>query len=161
MVRCMKQSEIAAVSALLQESYTWLGEREGLSARQVEFLVSERGSTGCLLRESAEQEYLVAPAGRELVGMVAVAGDMIAKLYVRPSHMGAGIGRQLYEAAESTIRSAGHARVILGSFASAVPFYEQMGLHVVGTKNAAGPLKGVVVTLMEKTLQGLGEREGG
>jgi GNAT superfamily N-acetyltransferase len=159
-VRHMKESEVAAVSKLLGESYEWLGERQGLSPRQIEFLLSARGSIECLLRESAEQEYLVAQVGGELAGMAGVSGNEITKLYVRPSCMGAGVGLRLYQASESIIRSAGHRRVVLGAFESAVPFYERMGLHAVGTKDARGPLAGVVVTLMEKRLPGRSDREG-
>jgi GNAT superfamily N-acetyltransferase len=153
----MRESEIAEVSKLLLESYSWLAEREHLSASQAEFLFKKRGSHECVRRESATQEYLVAEEDGEIVGMVAVSGDTITKLYVRPSAMGTGIGRQLYEAAEALMRSSGQARVMLGAFPSAVPFYEHMGLRVVGSKVTTGRIGGFVVTLMEKSF---GQEDG-
>jgi putative acetyltransferase len=152
MTRPMKQSEIGAVSDLLSECYAWLGEREGFSSLQVEFLVSKRGSIETIQRESRKEQYIVADDGAHLVGMVSVSGDQITKLYVRPSAAGRGIGRELYEAAESIIAASGHARVSLGAFSSAVPFYQRMGLSAVGRKAATGALAGVVITLMEKPL---------
>lgn len=148
----MRQSEIGDVSELLRESYRWLGEREKLPPEQVEFLVSRRGSRETVRRESRAEQYVVADDGTRLNGVVSVAGDRITKLYVRPSSHGTGVGRELYEAAESLIASHGHRRVTLGAFPSAVPFYESMGLRVVGRKRAKGELFGVVITLMEKHL---------
>jgi GNAT superfamily N-acetyltransferase len=148
----MRESEISEVSKLLCESYAWLGEREPLSSAQVEFLVSKRGSTKTIRRESREQQYLVTDDGAHITGMVSVSGDQITKLYVRPSLRGRGIGRALYEAAESIIAAGGHARVRLGAFSSAVPFYESMGLRAVGKKEGTGPMAGLAVTLMEKPL---------
>lgn len=152
MTRPMRQSEINDVSELLHESYSWLGEREQLLGPQVEFLISERGSTETIKRESQKQQYIVADDGIRLTGMVSVSGDQITKLYVRPSMSGRGVGRELYEAAESIIAAGGYARVRLGAFSSAVPFYKRMGLHASGHKRATGPLAGVVITLMEKPL---------
>jgi GNAT superfamily N-acetyltransferase len=152
MTRPMRQSEIGDVSDLLHESYSWLGEREQLSSPQVEFLISKRGSAETIKRESEKQQYIVADDGIHLTGMASVSGDQITKLYVRPAVFGQGIGRELYEAAESIIAAGGYTRVRLGAFRSAVPFYRRMGLRASGHKKAAGPLAGVVITLMEKPL---------
>jgi ribosomal protein S18 acetylase RimI-like enzyme len=152
MIRSMRDSEIGDVSELLGESYVWLGERERLSSKQVEFLVSKRGSTEIIQRESRTQQYLVTDDQTRLTGMVSVSDDTITKLYVRPSMSGPGIGRALYEAAEASIAASGHVRVALVAFSSAVPFYERMGLRAVGRKEATGAMAGVVVTLMEKHL---------
>ena len=148
----MKDAEVAGVSRLLCSSYSALGEREGLSAEQIEYLCSRRGSEACVNRESRSQQYLVAHEGGAIIGMVAIAGDTIAKLYVSPERWGQGIGRSLYEAAESLIREHGHPCVRLGAFPTAVPFYQRMGLSVIGEKAATGPLAGRNMILMEKRL---------
>jgi GNAT superfamily N-acetyltransferase len=148
----MKDSDVVEVSELLWSCYTALGEKEGLSADQTEYLCSQRGSEACVRRESQCQRYLVEHQGGRIVGMVAVAGDTIAKLYVSPEYSGRGVGRSLYEAAETMIREHGHPRVWLGAFPTAVPFYERMGLSVVGEKAATGPLAGRKMMLMEKKL---------
>jgi len=130
-----------------------LREREGLSQEQTEFLMSERGSPESIQRESGSQCYIVASDASQIVGVVAVSGEMITKLYVSPKHMGKGIGRSLYEAAESEIQTAGHTRVTLGAFPTAVPFYTRMGLSVVGEKRPCGALAGLTLAFMEKELR--------
>ncbi len=50
------------------------------------------------------------------------------------------------------IQRNGHARLSLGAFPTAVPFYEAMGLQAVGWKEAGGIMKGTKVVLMEKGL---------
>lgn len=149
----MDEADAAEVSQLLRSSYEFLGEREGLSEEQTHFLVSQRGSIECVRRESQSQHYLVARDPGGIVGVVAVFGDTITKLYVSPKRTGEGIGRSLYEAAESLIRAEGRARVTLGAFPTAVPFYVRMGLSVVGHKEATGALEGLTVALMQKELR--------
>jgi len=149
----MTQAEVAEVSELLRSSYTLLRELEGLSQEQMDFLRSERGSPESVQRESQSQRYIVARDASQIVGVVAVHGDLNSKLYVSPKHVGKGIGRSLYEAAESEIRAAGHTRVTLGAFPTAVPFYTRMGLSVVGQKRPCSALAGLTLALMEKDLR--------
>ena len=148
----MTAADEVEVGELLRASYAALGEREGLSPEQIHFLTTTRGSLECVRSESrSERYYVVRDAGR-IVGMTAVSGDAITKLYVSPHRTGEGIGRTLFETAEAVVRSDGHTRVTLGSFPTAVPFYTRMGMSVVGQKAAAGALAGVAVALMEKEL---------
>lgn len=149
----MKEADVEEVSELLRSSYAMLAEREGLSRDQADYLVTERGSVECVRRESKCQRYMVAREGGGITGIVAVSGDTIAKLYVHPDCTGQGVGRSLYDAAESVIRGEGHGCVRLGAFPTAVPFYEKMGLVAVGRKAATGPLEGRAVVLMEKKLK--------
>jgi len=150
----MTYADTPAVSALLARCYAVLARDEGLTAEQQAYLVSERGSIDCVTRESRDQQYILARDVDEIIGVVAVRGDLIGKLYVDPTHHGEGVGRALYEEAERLIREAGHARVRLGAFPTAVPFYQRMGLSAVGQKAATGPLTGRTVVLMEKILVG-------
>jgi GNAT superfamily N-acetyltransferase len=148
----MDESEVTEVSQLLCSSYAALGEMEGLSPDQTEWLCQKRGSESTVRRESQAERYLVAKERGQIVGMVAVAGDRITKLYVSPNRTGQGVGRSLYEDAETLIRGSGHTHVRLGAFPTAVPFYERMGLSVVGERAATGPLEGRKMMLMEKAL---------
>ena len=101
----MEEANVAEVSRLLVSSYRLLSALERLSPEQTRFLVSKRGSEECVRRESRSQDYLVARDTGAIVGVVAVSGETIAKLYVSPEHQRQGIGRSLYEAAESLIRA--------------------------------------------------------
>jgi predicted N-acetyltransferase YhbS len=148
----MARDDISEVSELLRSSYAALSKLEGLTREQSDFLNTERGSIESLLSESQYQLFMLARDAGSIVGVVAVKGDMITKLYVSPERTGQGIGRSLYEAAESWVRAQGHSRVSLGAFPSAVPFYERMGLAVVGEKRPCGPLSGRTLFVMEKRL---------
>ena len=148
----MRASEIAAVSSLLCDSYELLASREALSPEQTRFLLAERGSVECVRRESRREQYLVARDLGRIVGMVAVRGAKITKLYVAPDRTGEGIGRLLYRAAEAVARAAGERFLTLHAFPTAVPFYQRMGLSVVAYRNATGALEGLHVALMEKDL---------
>jgi len=149
----MAETEVGEVSSLLRQCYAWLGEREGLTPQQIEFLQSVRGSEETVRRESGRETYLVAEDGPRIVGLVALAGNKITKLYVLPAKHGSGIGRALCQAAESEIRSGGGSTVELRSFPSAVSFYQVMGLRVVGWREPGGVLAGLRIALMEKRLE--------
>jgi len=152
-IRRMTEAEIPEVSGLLRECYAWLGRAEELSPEQIQLLQSTRGSEDTLRRESQVETYLVAHEATRIAGVVAVGGNEVTKLYVLPSRHRAGIGRTLYEAAESIVRLAGHAAVVLTAFPTAVPFYEAMGLQPIGVKESCGVLAGVRCKLMEKRFE--------
>jgi ribosomal protein S18 acetylase RimI-like enzyme len=155
----MEKNDLTAVSGLLCECYRWLGEQGGCTQNQVEFLVSTRGSLDCVTRESETETYLVACRAREVVGVAAVSGNEITKLYVSPACHRQGIGARLLTAAESIIRDSGHGRLMLGAFRSAVPFYRAMGLSVMGRRTCTpAALAGLYMVLMQKRFGDMRER---
>ena len=105
-IRQMRGDEELAVSKLLCDCYRWLAPVEGYTPEQTVALVDERGSVSTVHAESRQQLYLVACEGELIVGMVAVSGNVIAKLYVAPEHHGRGIGTALFDVAESRVRDA-------------------------------------------------------
>lgn len=92
------------------------------------------------------------PAGRLLLARVAgAAAGCVAlrplsaeavelkRLYVRPAHRGAGLGRRLAVAALAEARAAGYRRVCLGThptFTAAVALYHSLGFRPVGPYSA-------------------------
>jgi ribosomal protein S18 acetylase RimI-like enzyme len=152
-IRPMDEADQAEVVRILCASYRYLAEQEGLPEHALEFLLSKRGSPETVRRESAEQAYMVASLAGVIVGMVAVGGDTITKLYVDPPYHGHGIGRALFGAAEASIKARGGDHLTLGSFPSAVAFYQAMGASIVGRKRPVqGPLAGHETVVMRKTL---------
>ena len=153
-IRGMTAADEQAVSDLLCVCYRWIAEPEGYTEEQVGFLLSQRGSLETVRRESREQQYLVACRGESLVGMVAVSGNQITKLYVDPAYHREGIGRALFEAAVAIIAAAGFDRAILGTTPGTVPFYEALGMSVSGHRDhTAGVFSGRRTILMEKALR--------
>jgi ribosomal protein S18 acetylase RimI-like enzyme len=152
-IRPMNGHEELAVSALLCECYRWLAPVEGYTREQVAFLLEERGSLRTVQTESRNQLYLVACENDTIVGMVAVDGNVIAKLYVAPGNHGRGIGGALFAAAETCVMNAGFDRMTLGTTPNTVAFYEGRGMSVAGQKHhASGVFLGRYTVLMEKVL---------
>jgi ribosomal protein S18 acetylase RimI-like enzyme len=152
-IRSMNEDDLPAVSWVFSKCYRWLGRLENYTSQQIEFLVSKRASLESLTREYQTQQYLVACEGADVVGMVAVSGNEITKLYVVPDHHRKQIGTQLFGATEAAIRNAGHESLVLGAFPTSVQFYRAVGLIVTARKpHGPGPLAGLSVTLMENQL---------
>jgi GNAT superfamily N-acetyltransferase len=128
----MSPHDELTVSSLLCDCYRWLAAVEGYNSQQVDFLVGERGSLRTVRVDSRDQLYLVACRDEVIAGMVAVAENVIAKLYVTPEHHRQGIGTVLFDAAEASARDAGFDRTTLGTTPSAVAFYERRGMWVMG-----------------------------
>lgn len=79
-------------------------------------------------------QFLVAEQSEQLLGfcILSVASAEINALYVSPSSARMGVGRALYEAAESIAVGAGATQLTLKATLNAVPFYEHCGLTAVG-----------------------------
>ena len=153
-IRPMTGPDQPEVSRILGDCYRLLGRKEELLPEAVEFLLSERGSLESIRREAARQEFLVAEVDGIIVGMVAVDGNCVAKLYVDPPHHGGGIGTALFRAAEAIIKQCGYDHLTLGSSPTAAGFYRAMGATATGRKHLTrGPLEGHVVVLMRKHLE--------
>lgn len=130
----MTDADHAEVSELLRACFNWLADREGFTDREREFLVGPRSSPETLRTESRTRPHLVArdPNGR-ILGMAAIRENEIARLYVHPRFHGRGVGKALFEAAESLIRAAGFAEVTAAALvASAAAFYRARGMREVG-----------------------------
>ena len=152
-IRDMTEADQTTVSEILCVCYHWLGEEEGLTAEQVEWLIANRGSIETVRTESRSQRYMIACRGSTIVGMVAIDSNEITKLYVDPQYHRQGIGRALFETAENIICNTGFDEVTCGSTESAVPFYEAMGMSVVRRKPCGAEVfAGRQIPLMAKPL---------
>jgi ribosomal protein S18 acetylase RimI-like enzyme len=130
-IRLMKEEDIENVSRLLCSCYRWLADIEKYDQTELNFLLTKRGSIETVRKESAVEKYYVATADHVIVGMVSVRDNNITKLYVHPNHHGKGIGKELFLTAKDEISNAGYKglnAVAIGE--SAVPFYENMGMHI-------------------------------
>lgn len=130
----MTDADHVEVSGLLRACFNWLADREGFTGAQRAFLVGERSSVETLREESKTRPHLVARAeDGTILGMAAIRGNALARLYVDPRYHGQGIGRRLFETAEAMIRAAGFAEMTVGALVeSAAAFYRARGMHEVG-----------------------------
>ena len=153
-VRRIEKSDFQRVSDLLRACYRWFEDRERFTPDQIEYLMSERGSVEHVRDMARDELCLVAIRVGRVVGMVAIKGNEIDKLYVDPEYHRQGIGTVLFRAAEDSIRKAGHHEMFLGAMArSAVPFYERMGMYQDGYKHVqVGGFVGEQVVILRKEL---------
>ncbi|MGQ9649668.1 MAG: GNAT family N-acetyltransferase [Phycisphaerae bacterium] len=132
-IREMTEADIPRVSALLKDCFRWLGEREHFTARQLAFLVDNRSSEQTVREESKTRPHLVACTETGIVGMAAVHGNEIARLYVDSRFHRQGVGKALFGACEATICRAGHERVTVAALVDgALAFYQAMGMSITG-----------------------------
>ncbi len=121
------------VSALLRACFEWVGQRDGFTPRQIGFLTGERSSEQTLRAESGTRPHLVAREAGRIMGVAAIKGNELARLYVHPRDHRKGVGQALFAAAEQMIRKAGHGEMTVAALVpSAVAFYQAMGMAVVG-----------------------------
>ena len=130
----MTDADHAEVSELLRACFNWLAEREGFTDRQREFLVGPRSGAETLRIESQTRPHLVArDQDRTILGMAAIRENEIARLYVHPQYHGRGVGKALFQAAESMIRQAGFTEVTVAALVeNAAAFYRARGMHEIG-----------------------------
>jgi ribosomal protein S18 acetylase RimI-like enzyme len=153
-VKKMGKQDINRVSEIMCNCYRWLGEKEGYTKKQVDFLISKRGSIESIKAESQNQLYLVAYMDKTIVGMVALKDNEITKLYIDPKYHKQSVGTTLFDAAEQAVIHAGYKEVLSGVSAnSAVGFYEKMGMTITDSKVLKTNVwNGHKVTLMKKCL---------
>lgn len=133
----MTGADCAEVSELLRACFNWLADREGFTDRQREFLVGPRSSVETLRTESRTRPHLVArDEDGTILGMAAIRESEIARLYVHPRCHGRGVGKALFQAAETNIRQAGFTEVTVAALVeNAAAFYRAQGMHETGRQS--------------------------
>jgi GNAT superfamily N-acetyltransferase len=72
-------------------------------------------------------------------------------IFVEPEAIGSGVGRMLWEHAEARARALGGETLGLDADPNAVPFYERMGMRIVG-ESPSGSIPGRFLPRMAKSL---------
>jgi GNAT superfamily N-acetyltransferase len=142
-IREMRDSDLAGVSAIVCNCYRLLAKHEGLTQGQLVHLLSVRGSEEAIQSQRQQQLFLVAVEDNTLMGVASIENNELAKLYVDPVFHGRGIGKRLFQEAQQFIFGNGYTEMFLGAFSSAIPFYERLGMTVSHWKDInRGPLTG-------------------
>ncbi len=123
-------SELQAASALcLRSKAVWGYDADFMAACEAELTLDAD--------DIAQDEVIVACEDDDLVGVAQVSngndGCYLEKLFVDPSHMGKGIGRQLFDWSRSAARRLGATVMIVEADPDAVPFYRAMRCTPAGT----------------------------
>ena len=130
----MTNADHAEVSELLRACFNWLADREGFTDRQREFLVGPRSGAETLRIESRTRPHIVArDQDGTIMGMAAIRANEIARLYVHPRYHRRGVGKALFQAAESMIRQVGFAEVTVAALVEdSAAFYRARGMREIG-----------------------------
>jgi len=134
-IRFATAEDASAITAVVHES--WLAANGNLLPRDSQqALHACRNFAGFVAGEW--QSIRVAQADGAIVGAVGVnPAGVIWMLYVLPSYQGCGVGTALYDAAISTIKSAGGRKAVLEVLAAnenAVAFYRARGWVAEGRR---------------------------
>jgi len=154
LVRQMKADEAGAASEVMCACYREVGPRYGYNDEQLQHLVGMRAAAATIANELSSRTYLVACEGDGIVGVAAVHGNELTRLFVKPGLQGRGIGSKLLLAAEDTVRASGYGEMTVRVlFSDAIGFYEKHGMREFKTEiKDQGPFKGHEVKLLRKEL---------
>lgn len=133
-IAAMTDADLEEVSALLRTCFHWLADWEGFTPAERAFLTDERSSVQTVREESKSRPHLVArDDGGTLLGMAAIRGNELARLYVAPRFHGQRVGSKLFDAAEAMIRDAGCTEMTVAALVeSATAFYRAQGMREIG-----------------------------
>ncbi|MDD9939356.1 MAG: GNAT family N-acetyltransferase [Myxococcales bacterium] len=150
--RLLHGADVEAVCDLLGRCYRWLGDRGEYSREQALSLARTRAAPAVLREEARSETCFVAVVDSRIVGVSSVGGNELTRLYVAPEHHRSGVGSLLFRMAERTVRFRGFDELVLGTTASAVPFYVAQGVQETGVKSHGLPgFEDRQVVLMSKT----------
>jgi len=133
------KADVDAICAVIASSLRLLGVQEAWTAEQLDDMVSGHASRDDALRLMERHVWLAAWLDGRLVGVASVFRDELAKLFVHPEHHRHGIGTALFLAAEQCVRDSGFGQVKTRCFPASRPFYEAMGMAVVGREPCRTP----------------------
>lgn len=150
-LREMSESDIPRVSEILTSCYQFTAIPDGISPIQLKSVINERGSIEAVKKQFKEYSWIVACHCDEVIGLIAITNNEIAKLYVDPTYHRCRVGDALYNAAEKIIKDSGFESIFLGTTGFGEKFYLTKGFKITGHKICStGPIKGNQVILMEK-----------
>jgi len=152
-VRPTTDADLQAIAELTSACNRALAVSENYTAAELAGLLAECSSLASIRRQYAAFTSFVSEQAGTVIGVVAVAGDEIAQLFVAPHFQHQGIGRRLVSVAEAQIRACGHAKARVYT-ASAPAYYQPLGyVETERRRCTEGPLAGRTLVFFEKVLE--------
>lgn len=103
------------------------------------------------------RRFVVAELGGLVVGFYSVDGDPpvgeLGNMWIRPSKIGTGLGRAMWQDAMATATAAGFECLKIGAEPNAEGFYRKMGAERVG-ETPSGSIPGRTLPLMQVKVPG-------
>ncbi len=152
-IKPMRASHDRQVSNLVSACCRLMAEPDGFTEEQLNNMLKERCLPEHIAAIRDRFDCWVAEQDRRVAGYVALCGYSIEELWVRPSYHRQGVGTALFEHAEQEVRQAGYGKLAALTTGYGIPFYEAMGMQVVGRRRVTfGPLEGRQLTALAKAL---------
>lgn len=115
------------------------------------FIESCRAELSFSPDEVARRHFVVADVGGLVAGFYSVDGEPpggeLGNMWVRPSEIGTGLGRVMWQDAMSTAVAAGFEYLEIGAEPNAEGFYRRMGAERIG-ETPSGSIPGRMLPLM-------------
>lgn len=127
-VRPFEAADAEACCAIVNAA---IAVMDGLNAAARALVIAKNGP-GDLAADLAACHAVVAEGPAGIVGLGALAGSEIKRIYVRPDGQRQGTGRLLLEALEAEAARRGEKRLTLQASLSSVPFYLTLGYQRLG-----------------------------
>ncbi|TMC05464.1 MAG: GNAT family N-acetyltransferase [Chloroflexi bacterium] len=147
-LRRARMDELGALSDLALRSKAHWGYDQG-------FLEACRSELTVTPAQLKAEHVVVAERDGELLGFYALAADPpegeLTNLWVDRPHIGAGVGRALFDHAAALASSLGVQRIRIDADPGAEPFYRRMGAIRIGLSQS-GSIRGRSLPLMELLL---------
>lgn len=132
LVRPVVRSDFGRLKELMSAALRTLGSQEGWTDGEIAHMIADHTSEEGMRQLSEKQEWLVACQDAEVVGLVTIWRNEIARLYVDPRWHRRGIGRTLFNAAERAVTDSGFSEIRTCCFPASASFYKAMGMSVQG-----------------------------
>jgi GNAT superfamily N-acetyltransferase len=150
LLRDIRQNELSNLSELCLRSKAVWGYDDAFMRACRNELTLRPDELRTSYFQVAERDAVVAG-----LAQIKVAGREadLAKLFVEPALLGAGIGRRLLEWASRRARDLGAVRMMIEADPGAVPFYERMGARQTGfvpSQSIAGRMLPYLLLELEK-----------
>lgn len=153
-IRPMTEADTEIVGEVFREGWKSIAVTDGLTDDQLAHLLRECCLPAHLALIRGRYDCFVAELHERIVGAIAVGAGVIEELWVRPNHHRQGVGAALFKHAEYLVRQAGRSTLSVSTTGYGRPFYEAMGMRVVGHRTVAfGPLVGRNLVVLEKPLK--------
>ena len=142
-IRLAGAADAPRIAALIESAYRGEESRRGWTTE--EHLIEGNRTSVAEIENfiaSPQTQFLVAGEGDDLVGCALIRNDNGAGYFgmfaVRPALQGAGIGRQIMQAAEQKLRTLWSCRsvamTVINLREDLIAYYERRGYRVTGTK---------------------------
>lgn len=147
-IRPMTEQDDVPVSRIVSDCYRLIAEPDGLTPEQCDGLIAERCQPEHMSINRDRYTCHVAEQNGIVAGFIAASGSNIEELFVDPDQHRCGIATALFQTVEADCQPPA---LTVNTTGFGVPFYESMGMSIVGKRLVTfGPLEGRELLQLKK-----------